>query len=558
MSQLKNIYKYLISNRKHARHSWRTEYEKIVTRVDHIRGGLKADPSYDLNTPDLYDATKNYASKEAFIDKMFENKGNGISSNGQSIFSGSNRSLVINDKDFLSALKNLIMDPNLKNHNDFAKVWNEKLGQNNPVLTNRATAACTLDLTSTVDSGKFNQVFEWLNRKNLIPPYTGNNNWYDKNIFVVSELRKQLSSEPGYDEYWCNIFYWELFENLANPFNLKKQIVKYGAPGTGKTYKAKEISKLQFDIWKSEYPSSSLTYNQVHKLVQFHPSYSYEDFMEGLRPVIDSSKQAQLQLVNGIFKSMCIDAGKWEVDLVPLMQEDKINDKDWSQLTIENLLPFKSKLTNAYWNDVFNTKDKNTRLTEAIPPYFIIIDEVNRAELSRVFGELMYCLEYRGVNGAIETQYNQLNTSATGMIKLGDTYKFFVPYNLFIIGTMNTVDRSVESFDFALRRRFRWEEVNPDIGLLSYYLQENYPNWKSLSGNLRDLNRAIRNEPLLGKDYCIGHAYFMNLGYAKDTTITEVRKLIWEDSISSLLEEYVRGTGREDEILKTFANSFGI
>jgi len=170
----------------------------------------------------------------------------------------------------------------------------------------------------------------------------------------------------------------------------------------------------------------------------------------------------------------------------------------------------------------------------------------------------MYCLEYRGVNGAIETQYNQLNTEQTGMIKLGGTYKFFVPNNLYVIGTMNTVDRSVESFDFALRRRFRWEEVKPSIGLLKYHLQSNRPNWIGLAKNLSKLNEAIRKEPLLGKDFCIGHAYLMDLGYAKDTTITEVRKLVWEDSISPLLEEYVRGTGREDEILETFVKNFGV
>jgi 5-methylcytosine-specific restriction protein B len=555
MSQLVNIYTYLITNHKHLRQLWRNEYEDIVTRVASLRAELAKDSSYDLNSPEIY-ITANFNDKEDLFNRLFANKGNGISSNGQSNLSKDNRPKIINDTGFLLTLKNLIIDANLKNHNDFEIIWNQKLGQKNPVLTNRTTAACTTDVTSTVDSGKFNQVFNWLIQKNLIA-YSGGDTWYEKNKFVVAEMRKVLTKEKDYDEFWCNIFYWEMYENLANPFSLKKQLVKYGAPGTGKTYIAKEVSKLQFDIWKTEHATNKETYDDVHKVVQFHPSYSYEDFIEGLRPVLDANNQAQLQLVNGIFKTMCIAAGKWEVDVAGLTTVGKLG-KTWEQLTVNDLLPFKEELKKSHWDYIFNISNKTIKVTEAIPPYFIIIDEINRAELSRVFGELMYCLEYRGVNGAIETQYNQLNTEQTGMIKLGGTYKFFVPNNLYVIGTMNTVDRSVESFDFALRRRFRWEEVKPSIGLLKYHLQSNRPNWIGLAKNLSKLNEAIRKEPLLGKDFCIGHAYLMDLGYAKDTTITEVRKLVWEDSISPLLEEYVRGTGREDEILETFVKNFGV
>ena len=558
MNQLKNIYTYLISNRLHQRQQWRNEYEDIVERIAALRTVLQNNPSYDLNSPDLYKSADTFNDKEDLFWRMFANTGNGVSSNGQSIFSGANRNSVINDAVFLSALKNLIIDPNIKNHEDFASVWFQKLNQNNPVLTNRATAACALEVSSTVDASKFNQVFDWLSRKYLIPTYTGNNNWYEKNKFVVSELRKVLVNEKHYDEYWCNIFYWEMYENLANPFSLKKQLVKYGAPGTGKTYKAKEVSNLQFDIWKAEHPKSTLTYNDVNKVVQFHPSYSYEDFMDGLRPVLDASNQAQLQLVNGIFKTMCINAGKWEVDVASLVNHGKLNNKKWEHLTIKELYPFKEELKGDHWDFVFDYDNTNAKLTEVIPPYFIIIDEINRAELSRVFGELMYCLEYRGVNGAIETQYNQLNTEDTGMIELGGNYKFFVPHNLYVIGTMNTVDRSVESFDFALRRRFRWEEVKPSIGLLRHHLQSNNPTWVGLSENLKNLNKKIKEEPLLGKDFCIGHAYLMDLGYGSNTTYSEVRHLVWEDSILPLLEEYVRGTGRESEIIKTFAKSFGV
>jgi len=192
-----------------------------------------------------------------------------------------------------------------------------------------------------------------------------------------------------------------------------------------------------------------------------------------------------------------------------------------------------------------------------VPPFFFIIDEVNRAELSRVFGELMYCLEYRGIKGSIKTQYAYLNNKLTGMLQTNQGYRFFIPSNIYLIGTMNTIDRSVESFDFALRRRFLWEEVEPDIVLLRYHLNQLCENWKSLADNLERLNTQIANEPLLGNDYQIGHAYLMNLKYAASLKIEKVRERVWDDCIRPLLQEYLRGTGsKEDELIESFKKAF--
>lgn len=177
--------------------------------------------------------------------------------------------------------------------------------------------------------------------------------------------------------------------------------------------------------------------------------------------------------------------------------------------------------------------------------------------MSRVFGELMYCLEYRGAKGAIKTQYSKLNDEKTGMLKIGNSFQFYIPNNIYLIGTMNTIDRSVESFDFALRRRFRWEEVFPDTSLLYYHLLSHNKIWIGLADNLKNLNISIKSEPLLGRDFQIGHAYLWNLPYSKALTVSEARASIWEDSIEPLLQEYLRGTGRED-LLNTFANKFGI
>ena len=125
---------------------------------------------------------------------------------------------------------------------------------------------------------------------------------------------------------------------------------------------------------------------------------------------------------------------------------------------------------------------------------------------------------------------------------------------------MNTIDRSVESFDFALRRRFRWEEVKPDIDLLRYHLNQVEEKWVPLADNLKELNTKIEKETaLLGRDYQIGHAYLMNLKYDTSLTVAQVRKRIWDDSILPLLQEYLRGTGsKEAELIRSFGEAFGV
>ena len=124
---------------------------------------------------------------------------------------------------------------------------------------------------------------------------------------------------------------------------------------------------------------------------------------------------------------------------------------------------------------------------------------------------------------------------------------------------MNTIDRSVESFDFALRRRFRWEEVKPDIDLLRYHLNQVEKEWVPLAKSLKDLNTEIAKQSLLGRDYQIGHAYLMNLKYDTSLTVAQVRERVWDDSILPLLQEYLRGTGgKETELIGSFRTAFGV
>lgn len=545
-SRLKNLYKYLIENRKHEVNGWHKAYRDFYSRVAQIRERITSGEGLSQND-------------EAFLKQLIYEKSNGIASRGQSVLSNDNFQSFIKNKNFISALEKFILIPNSENFTIFSDSWSNQGKSNNPVLVNRVAAACTLEVSTTVDSGKFNQVFSWLIREGIIPVYPTeeNQSWFAKNIFLLKSIKSEFDNElreGKTDEFYLSQFVWVLYENLSNPFSLKKQIVKYGAPGTGKTYQARLQTSLLFDIWKEEFaPYSRLTHASQIELVQFHPSFSYEDFMEGLRPVLDSDGNSQLTLQNGVFKEFCRSAGKWEIDVYGLGLTQK-----WESLTIKELLPFREKLSGEHWQDIFEISDISKLVSEAVPPFFFIIDEVNRAELSRVFGELMYCLEYRGTRGCVKTQYSNLNNEHTGMLKDAQGYLFFIPTNIYLIGTMNTIDRSVESFDFALRRRFRWEEVVPDMALLKYHLNQFCKAWLPLVDNLERLNELIAKEPLLGNDYQIGHAYLMDLKYATSLTVSEVRERVWDDCIRPLLQEYLRGTGKETELISSFGKAFGV
>ena len=551
-NRLKNFYKYLMENRIHEHRGWhdayKAFYDQVQTRKDEISNGRHLSADRDRE----------------FLKKLLYDKSNGIASRGRSILSKKDFDAFINNSDFLNTLEAFIMEPSLEKYNDFANSWRTQDNSDNPVLINRVAASCTLDVSTTVDPAKFKQVFNWLVREKIIKDSpTQSQDWFSKNKILMTFIKDQFKDElesGKTDEFYLSQFVWNLYENMYNPFSLKKQIVKYGPPGTGKTRQTRQQTSLLFDIWKDEYDlKNDFKYEDCFELIQFHPSFCYEDFIEGLRPVPNETNgTSQLILQNGVFKEFCKKAGRWEIDYYCVSQRQSVQMKAWDEVTIGDLDVYKSELKNDYWSYIFNISDKSKLVSEAVPPYFFAIDEINRAELSRVFGELMYCLEYRGVKGCVKTQYAKLNDNETGMIKMESGYKFFIPNNVYLIGTMNTIDRSVESFDFALRRRFRWEEVLPNMSVLNYHLCERNMAWSSLSENLETLNQEIVKEPLLGRDYQIGHAYLMNLKYPNSLTLAEVRKLIWDDFVKPLLQEYLRGSGKENELIGSFGKAFGL
>lgn len=373
------------------------------------------------------------------------------------------------------------------------------------------------------------------------------------------EIKMSENNERKYEEYKGQIV--DAIKNRA------KQIILTGAPGTGKTRMAKEIAEEEGMgtplPWKEKNEEGK---EAKYELVQFHPSYDYTDFVEGLRPVeveveySENNKKVEVEFkkLDGIFKHFC-------------------------RLVAER---------NKAVGKVDNNPEK----------YFFLIDEINRADLSKVFGELMYCLESdkRGAKNRIQTQYQNLSTyrceNDNGqkqepelIYKDKDVFAngFYIPENVCIIGTMNDIDRSVESMDYALRRRFLWMEIEVNENLLKGAF-ENKDFWEGLKGKdpekraaqeakieiltktdkaeelakrVMALNNIIAPEDKnktsdysdfgLNKQYYISQGQFANLpsnaledGDTKKDVLSVLLEYVWKWRIKPLLKEYVRG---EDE-----------
>ena len=371
------------------------------------------------------------------------------------------------------------------------------------------------------------------------------------------------------------IFFWDLYESLLNmDFSSKKAKVYYGAPGTGKTYKAKKEAKKLIDNWKlkimwedNKNENSNYFNEDLIKVVQFHPSFGYEDFIEGLRP----DENGNFKRIDGIFKDFCRKAGKFEIEL----WKDKgfreaFKDKDFCEIKVKEA---KEKIENEILKKCLNKFNDNFTLEDIIKPAVFIIDEINRAEISKVFGELMYALEYRGYNGKIKTQYSYLKQDELFFEENNEDY-FFVPHNVYIFATMNTIDRSVDIFDFAMRRRFEWEKVGVNYDVIKDFIinfenkiikeEENKKVAVEIAKSLENLNEKIKYNPLLGEDYEIGHAYI--LGFLKCSnkvfeSIKSFKEEIWNKNLEPLLMEYLKGLADNEEIkqiLEEFEKAWGI
>lgn len=322
----------------------------------------------------------------------------------------------------------------------------------------------------------------------------------------------------------------DLLDEYINQYDIK-QIVLTGAPGTGKTHSAKKFAERL---------------DPNYKFVQFHPSYDYTDFVEGLRPVMinitPSGEQQAFVRLDGIFKDFCRKVIDDNINFYYSKHLDsyaKYSDFETDYKEFEEK-----------WFQM--DKEENGK---KLDKHFFIIDEINRADLSKVFGELMYCLEdgYRGIKGVMETQYKNLPTyeikdlsGKKNAVELKfDCFEngFFIPHNVYIIGTMNDIDRSVEAFDFALRRRFKWIDV-PANEVLDDALDEMFgvscPKLSELKNNIKEMNGIISNDDrfMLNESYHIGHAYFKKFDGSNPKSSLEK---IFDTDITSIIKEYTRG-----------------
>ena len=387
-----------------------------------------------------------------------------------------------------------------------------------------------------------------------------------------------------YDGYETLGFVEGLIDNGLNQGD-KQQIILTGAPGTGKTYGAKEYVKLMCPGKEGKADANR------YRVVQFHPSYDYTDFVEGIRPVninssssdgansFESKKEMSFVKLDGEFKAFCRHVVEHNLCKVIDDGESEIKkDKKIKQLfdAAENEKKLDAEKDKELINELNLFRNNEEK-------FYFIIDEINRADLSKVFGELMYGLEYRGIQNRFPTQYSQLDVTYH---KDGVSYEpygfdcfkdgFFIPENVVIIGTMNDIDKSVESFDYALRRRFQWIEVNAKdvmeltIRNMMSRKTNNADDYSIQIETLIDRINAMNDKIVelgeqygLTKEYCIGPALFKDYELkddkvgrgsnpSEDINANSLEK-IFNYSIRLTLLEYVRGR-RIENVEEEFIN----
>lgn len=538
--------------------SWYESMKYWIEILQKIKETIKNDDELTtiegLNKLIVESSKNNIKDVNSFLERYLFMQDNGTANIGQGFIYNKHREIIRNKiKEKPELLISILKNEDIQNASNLIGELINIEKNYNAVRYRFLKTLFPSNFTSVEAEGKFYLLINIL--KDKLEIKVEGNNTEEKHNWLMRQLDSVIETN-----YKKHIFYWELYYMLDNDLDLKKAIVYYGSPGTGKTYKAKQEAKKFIDSWALKTFKKDKKY--LIETVQFHPSFAYEDFIEGIRP----SKDKQLKLKAGIFKRFCKKAGIVETTLYKNTQFLEIfSNKSFSDIQLKEL------------KNIENIKDilpdldsypEKLSLQDIIEPAFFIIDEINRADLSRVFGELMYSLEYRGYNGKIKTQYSYLIDNEDDEEEIffwenGENW-FFIPQNIYIIGTMNTIDRSVDSFDFALRRRFMWEEIEPNYDVIKSELNKNLPDGNNLGIKLSEsfinLNTKIRENELLGKDYQIGHSYALVIRNKQFEKIQEVKNFLWNEFLKSLIQEYLRGLGdnqKSNEILEIFKKEFG-
>jgi 5-methylcytosine-specific restriction protein B len=225
--------------------------------------------------------------------------------------------------------------------------------------------------------------------------------------------------------------------------------------------------------------------------------------------------------------------------------------------------------TAQFWESWLQNKSGDidfSTLPEELPKFVFIIDEINRAEISKVLGELMYALEpdYRGMQGKVKTQYAYLATAETFFVSTESDF-FFVPSNVYLIGTMNDIDQSVDTVGFALRRRFVWHEMQAEKHWCQLVLHGMFRNTPTLSDKIDDLiqrlenlNQVIAQKSGLGPHYRVGPSYLgkMHIYFRDGSDYEKACERLWNYHLAPLLTEYARLTTHAHDFLAQCQRGF--
>jgi DNA polymerase III delta prime subunit len=574
---------------------WRyNNFKKFVQRLQGRIGELDQ-RAFDINNDD----------DKSILQDILAKRMNSVISVGQGLIGADFVDITIRDAKFINSLQDYMKNPD---DVDYFNKLSDELFRLSPskrpiTIKNRIAALCTQNVSIVLGENEFNKVVRYLEDDNVIEKgsVSSKGNWFTKNQALMKIIEKEIGD--SLDKYQKSIFVWRIKEwyseekhterentqdvtEYINLLEISHNLILSGAPGTGKTYLAKEIAKEMIGGDGDELEQIAF--------VQFHPSYDYTDFVEGLRPTEpDKEGNIGFKLKPGIFKEFCekerradfIQSGgidnfedAWNSFL------EKVEEKDESgetydkaktlrgevmklRLTKDGVQNVTSSAGGNYYNKdqcynvyrglpgvpakgldnyrraiikhlkgTFGLKDyvKST-MPKKEPPkkYIFIIDEINRGEISKIFGELFFSIDpgYRGEKGAVKTQYSNMHDDKNE--------KFYVPENVYIIGTMNDIDRSVESFDFAMRRRFVWEEITAERSAENMGLSDEIKN------KMKNINDAISEIDGLNSSYHIGGAYFIK----EDVDL-------WSYRLKPLLFEYLRGMSEAGELLKKLKSIF--
>ena len=607
------LYDEIIVNRyideKDAMQEWHERYKTFIDSVQVRAIELKNGKKLDYDNGD-----------QEFLDHFFISN-NPVSSRGSNPISDEDLRNILRNNEFIGLIEENMLNPNRKSWDALTdkgkSIFKRSHFDNQPLRFNRISASCTSNLIPMPSENAFNKFVKYLNDNAILDFTNIEKNWYAQNEYLTKEIHevfnnKILDENDFTDEYWLNLFAWSLYDKKvnqsesdvgnteANPNKGTEKMenslnrILFGAAGTGKTFNtinhALSILDPKYDpqLDRKELKKGFDAYKEQGriKFVTFHQSFSYEDFVEGIRAETDGTGQLRYEVKPGVFKEICEDAqteidAKQDNELVPIEEsinsaidqiitqaktqemifhtkrgaEIKVSSNSAGTLFaltstgsnvplsirhIRNYLKIQSDMIldqKSYeWAIAYSlrSKVKFTSSVEKVKPYVLIIDEINRGNISRIFGELITLIEDSKRQDAEE----QLSVILPYSKK-----EFSVPNNVYIIGTMNSSDRSLTGLDIALRRRFTFIAMPPQPKEIKNRNGELLKiSGKDQNGNDKDVIVAEilsamnqRIEVLLDRDHCIGHANFMSL--TAESKVDELAQ-VFKQKIIPQLQEY--------------------